>query len=119
MGHCCACTLAALGPPEQLAPGPSCAPALAGQEPPAVPPPVHGPPAAPASPPLPAPLPPPTPTQTHTHTHRHPLFPSPFPLRRAQEFKALQQHIDELTEEKFMLQVRSCMPSASWLPLAP
>lgn len=27
-------------------------------------------------------------------------------LCRAQEFKALQQHIDELTEEKFMLQVR-------------
>jgi hypothetical protein len=25
--------------------------------------------------------------------------------RRGQEFKALQQHIDELTEEKFMLQV--------------
>ncbi len=27
------------------------------------------------------------------------------PACRAQEFKALQQHIDDLTEEKFMLQV--------------
>lgn len=31
---------------------------------------------------------------------------------RAQEFKALQQHIDDLTEEKFMLQV-------GWLPGGP
>lgn len=33
---------------------------------------------------------------------------------RAQEFKALQQHIDDLTEEKFMLQVGR-LPGRPWV----